>query len=148
MEISGIKEYYFPTVCGRWDNGGDLFLCMNSCMGARMYISVYVQCMLVYMHACTCVRLANDFINVKTETKLLICCEEIPTFHRQARFLLRLQILRSFGTARAVLSNRAPHAKFIGGLSLLPILRVITKIPHSQKNSHLLVIYPKIYSHF
>ena len=38
------------------------------------------------LHVCMCVRLANDFINVKTETKQFICCEEIPTFYRQARF--------------------------------------------------------------
>ena len=62
--------------------GGGLFLCVNSYMYA--YVGV---------HACMCVRLANVIINVKTETKQLICCEEIPTFYRQARFLLRLQIL-------------------------------------------------------
>jgi len=51
--------------------------------------------MYVYLVACMyVVRLVNDFINVKTETKYLICCEEIPTFYRQARFLLRLQILQ------------------------------------------------------
>jgi len=74
-----------------WDNGG-LVLCMNSihaCMQECIYITVYV----CWCAACMCVSLVNDFINVKTETKRLICCEEIPTFYRQARFLLRLQIL-------------------------------------------------------
>jgi len=33
-----------------------------------------------------CVRLVDDFINVKTETKKLICCEEIPTFAGKLRF--------------------------------------------------------------
>src|SRR6218665_558877 len=57
-------------------------------------ISVYV-CRCAIVHACMCVCLVNDFINfnVKTETKWMICCEEIPTFYRHARFLLRLQIL-------------------------------------------------------
>src|SRR6218665_3660221 len=56
-----------------------------------MHISIYV----CWCAACMCVRLANDFINVNTETKYLICFEEISTFYRQAtcRFLLRLQIL-------------------------------------------------------
>ena len=48
-----------------------------------------VCCMQAYMS----VRLANDFINVTTETQYLICCEEIPTFYRQARFLLRLGVI-------------------------------------------------------
>src|SRR6218665_428475 len=61
-----------------------MHVCMNVCISLYTYVGV---------HACMCVRLANDFINVKTETKQLICCEEIPTFYRQARFLLRLQIL-------------------------------------------------------
>src|SRR6218665_2484350 len=61
-----------------------MHVCMNVCISLYTYVGV---------HACMCVRLANDFINVKTETKKLICCEEIPTFYRQARFLLRLQIL-------------------------------------------------------
>ena len=86
-----------PFVCGRCDNGGQgvlgfmyefmhVGLCMNVCISLYTYVGV---------HACMCVRLANDFINVKTETKQLICCEEIglPTCYRQARFLLRLQIL-------------------------------------------------------
>src|SRR6218665_3896468 len=59
-------------------------LCMNVCISLYMYVGV---------HTSMCVRLANDFINVKTETKYMICCEEIPTFYWQARFLLRLQIL-------------------------------------------------------
>jgi len=37
---------------------------MHECM----YISVYV-CRCATVHACMCVRLANDFINVKTEIK-------------------------------------------------------------------------------
>jgi len=65
-------------------------------MHEYMYIFVYV-CRCATVHACMCVRLANAFINVKTETKYLICYEEIPTFYRQAtcRLLprLRLQIL-------------------------------------------------------
>ena len=36
-----MNEYHFPIVCGRCDNGG-LVLCMNSCMYAIIYISVYV----------------------------------------------------------------------------------------------------------
>ena len=49
------------------------------------------------VHACMCVHLANDLINIKTETEQWICCKEvrsIPTCYRQARLLLRLQILR------------------------------------------------------
>ena len=58
----------FPIVYGQWDNGGGLLLCMNSCMYARMYVYLCI-CTFVGVHACMCVRLANDFINVKTETK-------------------------------------------------------------------------------
>src|SRR6218665_1951213 len=61
-----------------------MHICKNVCIFLYMYVGV---------HACMCVRQANDFIDVKTETKYLICCEEIPTFYRQARFLLRQQIL-------------------------------------------------------
>ena len=55
-----------------------LHVCKNVCISLYMYVGV---------HACMCVRLVNDFISVKTETKQLICCEEIPrpTFYRQAR---------------------------------------------------------------
>src|SRR6218665_1466997 len=59
-----MNEYHFPIVCGRCDNGGLVFMyefmhvCNNVCT------SLYIG-----MHACMCVRLANDFINVKTETK-------------------------------------------------------------------------------
>ena len=35
-------------------------VCMNACISLYMYVGV---------HACMCVGLANDFINVKTETK-------------------------------------------------------------------------------
>ena len=59
-------------------------VCNNVCISLYMYVGV---------HACMCVPLSNDFINVKTETKQLICCEEIPPVYRQARFLLRLHIL-------------------------------------------------------
>ena len=64
--ISGMNEYHFPIICGRWDIYimGGLFLCMNSCMYARMYVYLCI-CMLVSMR----VRLAYDFINVKTEIK-------------------------------------------------------------------------------
>ena len=61
-----MNEYHFPIVCGRWYNGGLVFMyefmhvCKNVC------ISLYTH---VGVHACMCVRLANDFINVKTETK-------------------------------------------------------------------------------
>jgi len=44
--------------------GGGLFLCMNSnnvCISLYMYV--------VCMHVCVHVCLANDFINVKTETE-------------------------------------------------------------------------------
>src|SRR6218665_1604418 len=62
-----MNEYHFPIVCGIM---GGLFLCINSCMYARMYVYLCI-CMLVCNCACMymCVRLANDFINVKTETK-------------------------------------------------------------------------------
>jgi len=29
------------------------------------------------VHACMCVHLANDLINIKTETEQWICCEEV-----------------------------------------------------------------------
>ena len=44
---------------------GGLVLCMNSCMYARMYVFFYV----CWYAACMRVRLADDFINVNTETK-------------------------------------------------------------------------------
>src|SRR6218665_3674996 len=62
----------FPFVCGRWDNGvGLVFMYefmhvyMNVCISLYTYVGV---------HACTCmcVRLANDFINVKTKTKYFL----------------------------------------------------------------------------
>ena len=60
MEISGINEYHFPIVCGRWDNGrGIVFMYefMHVCKNVyRPYISVYIY---VGVHACMCVRLAN-----------------------------------------------------------------------------------------
>jgi len=37
-----------------------MHVCKNACVSLYMYVDV---------HACICVRLANDFINVKTETK-------------------------------------------------------------------------------
>ena len=52
-----MNQYNFPIVCGLWDNGRGLVL-MYEFMHESMYISVYV-------HVCMCVRLANDFINVK-----------------------------------------------------------------------------------
>jgi len=62
-----MNEYHFPIVCGRWDIGGGLVfmyefrhVCKNVCISLYMYVGV---------HASMCVRLANDFINVKTETK-------------------------------------------------------------------------------
>src|SRR6218665_2357501 len=59
-------------------------------MNARRYARMYLH---VGVHACMCVRLANDFINVKKKTKQLISCEEIPipTFYRKATFLLGIQ---------------------------------------------------------
>jgi len=64
-----MNEFHFPIVCGRWDNGGwacfyvgyeFMHVCKNVCISLYMYVGV---------HACMCVQLANDFINVKTETK-------------------------------------------------------------------------------
>jgi len=49
---------------------------MQVCKKVLTYLYMYVG-----VHACMCVRLANDFIKVKTETNQLICCEEIPTFY-------------------------------------------------------------------
>ena len=40
-----------------------MHVCMNVC------ISLYKGYMYGGLHACMCVRIANDFINVKTETK-------------------------------------------------------------------------------
>ena len=40
-----------------------MHVCMNVC------ISLYGIYTYVGVHACMCVRLANEFINVKTETK-------------------------------------------------------------------------------
>ena len=50
---------------------GGLFLCMiHASMHEWMYISVYVcRCTCMYIHRYMCLRLANDFINVNTETK-------------------------------------------------------------------------------
>ena len=59
-----MNEYPFPIVCGLWDNGGGLFMCMNSCMNVCISLYMYVD-----VHACMCVRPANDFINVKAKTK-------------------------------------------------------------------------------
>ena len=39
--------------------GGGYFLCMNSCMFARMYIGPISLYMYVGVHACMCVRLAK-----------------------------------------------------------------------------------------
>ena len=58
----------FPIVCGRWDNGGLVFMyefmhvCKNVCISLYKYVGVQAC-------TCMCVRLANDFINVKTEIK-------------------------------------------------------------------------------
>ena len=56
-----------PFVCGRCDNEGGLVfmydfmhVCRNVCISLYTYVGV---------HACMRVRLENDFINVKTETK-------------------------------------------------------------------------------
>ena len=71
----------------------------NVCIYLYMYVGV---------HACMCVRLANDFINVKTETKQLICCEEVPTFNGKLDFYRGYKfyqdsclscLIRSYGTA-------------------------------------------------
>ena len=68
-----MNEYHYPIVCGRWDNGGLAFMyeCMQVCKNVFI-LSLYI-CIYVFMYACMCVslRLANDFINVKTETKVL-----------------------------------------------------------------------------
>src|SRR6218665_1702862 len=117
-----MNELHFPIICGRWDNGGGLFLCMNSCMYARMYVYLCI-CMLVCMR----VRLSNDFINVKTETKLLICCEEIhlPTFYRQARFLLRQKFYRGRCLVCLIRSYTA-----------LPVNSVSVSLPLQRKNMY------------
>ena len=46
--------------------GGACFMYEFMHVCKNVYISLY---MYVGVHACMCVRLANDFINVKTETK-------------------------------------------------------------------------------
>jgi len=45
-----MNEYYFPIVCGRWDNGG-LVLCINSCTYARMYVYL---CICIHIRWCAC----------------------------------------------------------------------------------------------
>jgi len=61
-----MNVYHFPIICGRWDNGGLVIMyefmhvCKNVCISMYMYVGV---------HVCMRVRLANDFINVKTERK-------------------------------------------------------------------------------
>ena len=64
-----MNEYHFPIVCGPWDNGGGLdfmyefmHVCKNVCISLYTYVDV---------HACMCVRLANNLINVKTKTKIV-----------------------------------------------------------------------------
>ena len=62
MEIFGINEYHFPIVCGRWDNGGGYFLCMNSCIFARMYVGpimAYISVNVCWC-ACMCVRTSGE----------------------------------------------------------------------------------------
>jgi len=54
----------FPLSCGPWDNGGldsmyeFMHVCKNVCISVYTYVGV---------HACMCVRLANNLINVKTK---------------------------------------------------------------------------------
>jgi len=65
-----MNEYHFLIVCGLWDNGGLVFmyefmhLRMNVCISLYMYVGVQAC-------TCVCVRLANNFINVKRETKYI-----------------------------------------------------------------------------
>ena len=75
-----MNEYHIPIVCGQWANGvGLVFMykfmhvCKNVCISLYMYVGV---------HACMCVRLANDFINVKNGNKIVHFCEEISIFYR------------------------------------------------------------------
>ena len=80
-----MNEYHFSIVCGRLYNGeGAYFMYefMHVCKNVSISLSMYVG-----VHACMCVglRLTNDLINVKTETKL-ICCEEISTFYGKLDF--------------------------------------------------------------
>ena len=66
-----MNEYHFPIVCASVVNGimglvcflyEFMHICKNVCISQYMYAGVHV-------HVSMCVRLANDFINVKTETK-------------------------------------------------------------------------------
>jgi len=69
-----MNEYHFPIACCRWDNGGLAFIYefMHVCKNVGLCILqdelCRPICMLLRMQ-CMCVRLANDFINVKTEIK-------------------------------------------------------------------------------
>jgi len=42
-----MNEYHFPIVCGRWDNGGIIFMhefmhvCNNVCISLYMYVGVH-----------------------------------------------------------------------------------------------------------
>ena len=64
------NEYHFPIVCGVWDNGGTcLYVWIHACMNECAYISVYVAYVGVHACTCMCVLQANNFINVKMETK-------------------------------------------------------------------------------
>src|SRR6218665_610053 len=88
-----MNEYHFLIVCGAWDNGGGLILCMNSCIYARMYVYLCIGLRrLVCMHVCVYVWRITLSMSKRKQIEL-ICCEEIPTFYRQARSLLRLQTL-------------------------------------------------------
>src|SRR6218665_1794581 len=46
-----MNENHFPIVSGPWDNGGGLFLCINSCMFARMYVCLCRACFKAMMHS-------------------------------------------------------------------------------------------------
>ena len=63
-----MNEYHFAIVCGLWDNWVLVFMheFMHVCKNVCKPISLY---MYIGVHACMCARLANDSVNVKTETK-------------------------------------------------------------------------------
>ena len=60
-----------------------MHVCMNVCISLYTYVGV---------HACMCVGYVQR-MSLSMSKRKQICCKEIPTFYRQARFLLRLQIL-------------------------------------------------------
>ena len=95
-----------------------MHVCKNVCI---FYVCWYAACM--------CVRLANDFINVNTETKQLICFEEII---RPIYFLPASQI---FTEATNFTEAVASFASYVA--AALPVNSVSVTTPAKKTMYHL-----------